>query len=580
MRRGGAVIAAAAGMFLCGLQGCSGYAVDRGLVSAMGSGSYAAARVSADAALATGRDLDRPMHEMKAVVAALADGVPAAAVAPAESLYQTLRTAGINEGKTTAAFLTTEDSARVYKGEPYEQAMSFCYVGILDGVAGDWGNLRAAVNDSLFTLRDFTAQRDRSEEQKQGSVKTAAEAGDPNVVGVPVPSDFALGYALKAIAARQLHERDEVREAAAQLRQVSPRLSGLADIIENGEYNTVFVVDFGLGPEKVAVGGDRSELVFRNQTPSTPDELAVTSGEDTGAFPIVCDLNVLARESKWTNLAALRKAKSGIGTALLIAGGTSAVVGSHNRSDAAVYAGLGALVAGGILKATSYADTRQVEIMPQRVYVVLLNLPAGSARVEFAVNRFPESRVVLPAVPAGDAEKARLHYVRLPNRGGAWASSGRVVYGNDAARADAGLGANVPWIIGGRDVRTPSDAALDDYHRAGVLQSVFSVSDLEQLYRDEGITLIAQRPKDQFVGTHILEGGTWLFTPGAGSAGFARLYGQVHAAYVARSARVKELARLAREAGVVGPVAVGEGSVGTGEQGGAKTRGVRRRVGR
>lgn len=571
---------AALGACVLLLGACQGYQRDKALIDEAVRGDFATARINAGNDAVAASDRDKPMHDMKELIAALADGVPAAAAAPAQRVYDLLRTAGINEGSGAAAFFTTEDSARVYKGEPFEQAMAYCYIGMLDGIGGDWGNLRAGVNNSLFTLRDFAgvpqarsnsqaaatsgsgrsnksqgrpARRNGAQAQSQSNDAaqvTTSESGedertanvdpkDPAVVGAPVPSDFALGYVLKAIAARQLNEPDEMRTCVEQVKQINAQLGPLADLIATAQYNTVLVVDFGLGPAKVATGDDRTIIRFQDQTPSTTDDLIVISQGQRGSYPVVIDLNRLARDAKWTNLEPMRRAKSAIGTGLLVAGATATAVGADRRNNAALAAGLGAMAAGALLKASSYADTRQVELMPQRVYVALLQLPREGAAVDLQVGRFPESRVVLPAVTGGDANKAKLHYVRLPIRTGAWATSGQTYYPNDDV--NEGTAPTAPYILGGTCVRTPSDTVLESYHRAGVLTEFSSVIELEQLYRDEGIKLIAQRPQGAVIGAHVLESGTWLFTPTPGSTGYARLYGQAHPAYAARSARVREL---------------------------------------
>lgn len=571
-------------LMLLAISSCGPRSRDMQLINDSNRAEFADARIAASNDARASNDRDRLMHDMNTLIAAMADGVPAAGEAPARRVYDTLRTAGINEGKTLEAFFTTEDSARVYKGEPYEQAMSFCYIGLFDALSAggtDWGNLRAGANNSLFTLRDFATldlnaqprqstatdapndrrrrPRDRARPEPapgphaDNSSPAPVDPGAPPApssptIGAPVPSDFALGYALRAIAARQLNEPDEVRTTCAQLKQIDPELAGLADIIQTGSYNTVLLVDFGIGPAKIATGDDRTIIRFQDQTPSTRDTLIVQAGASRGEFPVLLDLNALARQSRWTNLEPMRRAKSLIGTGLIAAGAGAVIIGSGERSQAAQLAGIGAIAAGLLLKATSYADTRQIDLMPQRLYIALLELPAPGGPVELQVSRFPESRVVLPFVPTPRTDVsgvARLHYVRLPSAAGAWATQPAQYWGDGVAPPDApGIPAaaiNAPYILGGRCVRTPSDTVLDSYHRAGILTEIMSASALEQLYRDEGIKLLGTGPHDTFIGAHILERGTWLFSPLPGSTGAARVYNQLHAPYVPRSPRVQQL---------------------------------------
>ncbi len=570
------------------LPACGPRARDLELINESNRAQFADARIASSNDAQKSSDRDRLMHDMNTLIAALADGVPAAGEARARRVLDTLRTAGINEGKTFEAFFTTEDSARTYKGEPFEQALSFCYIGLFDALSAggsDWGNLRSGANNSLFTLRDFVgsvtpgqpraslagdAPRDQAARRNRrasserasaapqppepasapGSTESARSAAPAPAlpVGAPIPSDFALGYALRAVAARQLNEPDEVRTTCEQLAQIDPDLRPLADLIQSGQYNTVIVVDFGIAPAKVATGDDRTIIRFQDQTPSTRDALIVRAGESRGEFPVLLDVNALARQSRWTNLEPMRRAKSLIGTGLIGAGAGALIVGTDQKSQATQWAGAGAIAAGLLLKATSYADTRQIDLMPQRVYLVLLDLPAPGAPVELQIARFPETRVVLPFVPTPRTDVgtvARLHYVRLPSAAGAWATQPAQYWG-DGMAPPAGPGVspaeiNAPYILGGRCVRTPSDSVLDSYHRAGILTEIMSVSALEQLYRDEGIKIISSGPRDTFIGAHILERGTWLFSPLPASTGAARVYNQLHAPYVPRSPLLQQL---------------------------------------
>ena len=76
-------------------------------------------------------------------------------------------------------------------------------------------------------------------------------------------------------------------------------------------------------------------------------------------------------------------------------------------------------------------------------------------------------------------------------------------------------------------MRTPSDAALRHYQQAGYLTGM-TVADLDNLYRLEGIET-GDRRRHGAEGLHVLEGGSSLIAPVAGSAGFARLFCTLHA---------------------------------------------------
>lgn len=94
---------------------------------------------------------------MKLGLMELADGLPEAAEATLSETYDILRTQGLNEDKTVEAVVVNERVKR-WKGEPFEQAIMYCFIGMQNATRGDWGNARAAVNNALFMLKDFSNQ--------------------------------------------------------------------------------------------------------------------------------------------------------------------------------------------------------------------------------------------------------------------------------------------------------------------------------------------------------------------------------------------------------------------------------------
>jgi hypothetical protein len=553
------------------MTGCAAAERDQAVVSLVRDGQYAKALERAKRLETKAEPGDRSflLSKMRIPPLALAEGVPGAAREDAERVFDVLRTSGLNKDRTIGAFFLTQEGTQIWKGDPFEQALAFSYIAMLDATTGEWGNVRAAANNSLFQLRDFssTLQKSRRMNGSTGdqvnerlALVDAASRRDPDgrlsttpdtlpVDYSAVLSDFELGYVLKALACRQINEVDELREVLGQLVQAAPQLRPLADTIGAGRYNAVLVVSFGIGPEKYADGPDRALAVYRNSTPSGQEPLIVrVNGEPAGTFPLVTDVNRMARDLKWNNLEDLRKAKSLIGN-VLIAGGAVAIAADGNDNNrAATYAGIGAILAGLALKATAVADTRQCDAFPQRFYVAPITLPTTSSTVEVSIGG---SRLVLPAMPPASPGTLPFRYVRLPGSSSFGLGSGRILYSNDLALADISAtpdsdpASNLPYILGGRDVRTPTQDALSKAQRMGLLRGL-QFQDILDLYKAEGIKVIGV-DADATGGRHVLEGGDWLYTPLGGTAGFARLYGQEHAAYEPRSDRVKELNARERE---------------------------------
>jgi hypothetical protein len=544
------------------LGGCAApYRRDDGVMQLVRSGEYGRARERVLDQLGAGisrDDRSYTLERMKLLTLGVDDGVTDATEVAADQVYDLLRTQGLNDDKTVATFLFGEGGTRIYKGEPYEQALAYTYVALFDGMMGEWGNVRASANDSLFLLRDFTSGgregargrgRGGAQETSDDEVRGADSELPESLAYTAIQSDFEMGLILRAAAAVRLGEREDAAEAAGRLKQVAPRLSGLADQIVGGGYDTVLVAAWGTAPRKVGYGPDNVVAAYMPTTQSDESELLVRVGGAGGSVqrvPIATDVNRLARDVRWRNLEDMRRAKSAIGDALVVGG---AVVASSSKDDGAQLAGLGAILAGAIVKATSGVDERHNEIFPQRMYVALLDLPEGGASVDLMIDGKPSSRVILPMVTPDVSDRSqggglRLALVRMPMSDTSWAASGRVFYNNDVTPGAAGD--TLPFFLGGRCVRTPSAAAMESYYRAGLPRSV-SLNELIDLYREEGIEVVGESAAGM-TGRHILEGGNWLFTPDAGSAGFARLYGREQGAWRLRSGLGAEIvARMSGE---------------------------------
>lgn len=587
-----AALVALGGIAIGGLGGCQSYRGDADVMSETRAGQFGAARlVAANRATRDPSDRSFMLDRMKIMLLAQADGVPESAESIADRLYDFLRTQGVNRDNTVASFFVGEEGARVWKGEPFEQAMAYHAISVFDATRGDWGNVRACAGNSLFALRDFSRtlrsgsrpasqavnpttgqEYDEQTSERLALLETAAReeqsgGGDALSRYTPARSDFEVGYAMHAIASRQLGERQDMDESVAALANMRPEMAALAQVIATGQYNTVLVVDYGLAPRKMGAGPDNTIAVFRPVTASDGSALQVAvNGRTAGTFPVVTDVNRLAQDLKWNNLEDMRRAKSTLGDVLLI-GGAAVAVGAED--DEAKMAGAAAAIAGLLLKATAAADTRHCEILPQRVYIAPVWLEPGLNTVRLEIPG--RAAMVIPDVPAPPDSRVFARYVRLGENMGGWASSAQVLYSNDvsgAARVMPAMGpatvqydeagnavrvaapslparaADLPYILGGACVRLPTEETLSAYQRAGFLQG-FSLNDLIDLYKEEGIWL-ENYSQDPGPRRHILEGGNSLYTPEPGSAGFARLFGQSHGRYQARSARVQELAEQCR----------------------------------
>lgn len=525
-------------------------------------GDYGRARTSIANTLSTKRS-DRRflLDRMRLAVLTLADGYPESAALIFEDVYDILRTQGINRDKTVASVVLNED-IKLWKGEPFEQALALAYYSMTQAELGSWDNARAAAENSLFYLRDFgrdssgrridtaeIARRSARYEQAlaRGQDPDAAlERGDYLDHGYVVrESNFTLGYLLHGIASQQLGLDEEASDYFLRVTELDPDLEPLTEAFRTGDYNTVLVVSFGLGPEKIGYGPDSALAKFRPRFRSTDSAIYVRVEDyEHRRYPQVHDVNYMAADHMWNNLEDIRIAKSQLGTGLLFGGIIATDVGARRGNDAALYGGLGALAAGAFMKAGAHVDIRYADLFPQRFYVVPLNITEPNTRVTLQVDGEPGSKLVLTGLNPPEGQDAQLRYVRLlsPRRGRtlppAWATSGEIFYGNPVTGAVDE--SPLPWILGGRDVRLPTESTLDDYQRAGYLRGL-TANQLRNLYAAEGI-LWSTEAQAGYARRHVLEGGRSLVAPLGGTTGFVRLFGQPRPPYKPQSQAVANLA--------------------------------------
>ncbi len=512
-------------------------------------GQFSEVRVALQKQLRDKREGNYLLDRERLAIVTMADGYPHVAQSTFEEIYDFLRTQGINRDKTVASVVIHE-GVKTWKGEPFEQAMAFIYYSFQQASLGYWDNARAAANNSLFNLRDFSGDSGRKmnvEDVAREALKRERQSGDSDAgeefinSGYAVrESNFTLGYIMAGIANQQLGRDEEANDHFAVAAEIEPTIRPLLRELRDGRYNTVLIVSYGMGPVKTAYGEDEARVGFFPRSPSDDRPLVVRiSGDDRRHhYPIITDLNVMARDHIWNSLENVRLAKSSLGTLFTVGGSMAAFAGAAGGNDTAVYAGLGALVAGLAMKASASADTRYLEVLPQRIYLVPIRIEQENTTVELQVRNEDGSRLVLAGLkPPPPGVGAQLRYVRLLHdvrEAPSWAVSGRIYYANPSTGPTTEPA--TPYILGGNCVRPPSEAVLSEYKAAGVLDD-YTLGDLMELYRAEGITWEAIGP----VGKHVLEGGRSLVAPLEGTTGFARLFGQVHRGYRPRSEVVRKV---------------------------------------
>lgn len=499
-----------------------------------GAGDYGRARLALAGQSAPAQDdRDALLRRARLLVLTLADGHPRAAEETANRAFNMLTTQGLNIDRE-AASVVLHEGVRIWKGEPFEQAMMYHYIALQKAMLAEWDNARAASIACLYLLRDF-------EEQERAVSRRSSGTTPPEDAGgfLPARADFAPAYLVAGIASRALGRVEESGAFLDEAARLSPSLRAVCDTIKQGAFNTVFIIDQGEGPVKVS-GNDGASVDFVPRSRGTVAALRVAAGDSPAPSGIAVDVNALASRYLWNKLEGVRRFKSGMGDAMIV-GGVGVAAASNDRDTR--NAALGVALAGLLLKASATADLRHLEFLPRSVHAAAVTVNAPGVTVTVGDQNSARGMVLTDLAPPERAGDIQLRFVRLsPGRPGAWATRGQTLYANDR-HAGRIPGDELPFIMGGRCVRTPSVETMNRYRQAGHLGDI-TLTELENIYREEGILW---RDEDIAGGQrlHVLEGGDSLVPPLAGTAGYMRLFGQEHPAYQPRSQALRDY--LARE---------------------------------
>lgn len=525
------------------LAGCSDPPRNFDAISAYYRYDFTAAREALRGDANLRHDEQTILNNTRLGMAALADGDTTEAEHALGHSFELLSTAGLNKDRTIGAILDHE-GVRIWKGEPFEQALTYHYVATLYAVMGDWENARAAAANSLFRLTDFGTDQESTSGHSQ---RDGRHDDSPKNGYTAVDTNFALGFLMEAIgsALSGAPGGDEQLDAALK---IDPKLKSLTEALRKGEYDTLLIVDYGKGPTKISYGEDDSLVRFVPQDGERGPLTVSIGAREIASAHSVCDVNQMAIDLRWNNLDEVRKAKSAIGNVLLYGGGAAAIYGAgHRRGGEVALAGLAAMGVGLLTKAGAKADTRYCEFVPQAIYLVPLKL-VKPADLRLEIQSDQHSLLILDNVQPGAPGKPKAAYVRLLGPGSPapeWLTRRSALYSNDVTGVRPG---DFPWILGGRDVSTPDRKALEAYQANGYLLDM-TVADLQDLYAAEGILIgsgmenAANTPRNPSF-RHVLEGGTGLFTPEPTSVGYKRLMCMRHRPYKPKS----ELARNAAAA--------------------------------
>lgn len=492
------------------------------------------------------------LDNLRLAVAAIHDGAFFEAEQALLRAYPYMVTGTVNSKNRQDAATFSYEGLKVWKGEPFEQAMAWYYQTILQMISGDWENARAMSRNLLFTLVDF-AKADTVDQAMQKA--ESPEWFDENAQ--QVESDLVMGYLLSGIAE---YWQDQPVDADANFDYaltLAPHLKTLIEQLRIGNYNTLILIEAEPGPRKIPQGNYNEYFTYLPKPSKIPEALLVTDKNGNSIIPDnstknrldIVDTWTLAQHPRWWSLRSLRETKRVLGDVLTMAGTGAVVYGTNsnddNSKDKALIGGILAILAGQALATSSQADLRYFDALPRTVYMVPLNLNPERHALRFSLPDL-ELDVVRHDIMPGQNTPA-VYVVRLepnPNidksQNDIYAKLNQpVIHPNDHTGPIPGT---YPYILGGTCVCTPSYEVLENYQASGYLRN-YTLENLLDLYRYEGIIFEPRPLASDTVDTyrHILDGGKLLYTPIPGSAGYERLTYQPAKPYEPKSDQLKQL---------------------------------------
>jgi tetratricopeptide (TPR) repeat protein len=275
--------------------------------------------------------------------------------------YEVINSVNVNDAGRSSAAIFLAEKLKVWKGEPFERAMTNFYLGVIYYIQQDYSNARAAFENALFKLRDYGEGEAKGDQYSE------------------VESNFSIAYIMLGKCWLKLGNQEKAPDIFARVIQLRP-ICALVEGERLARSNVLLVVDYGHGPQKV-LEGDNSVVAFEPhamQVGPVPRPMVRVNGQVVhipGVGPPPVDLLEMAQDKRWQSIDTIRVIKSFLGTGLMAAG---AYEGTREHSDPGAAAAL--LIDGALLKATATGDVRHWEMLPRSVFIVPLYLRRGGWR--------------------------------------------------------------------------------------------------------------------------------------------------------------------------------------------------------
>src|SRR3954471_11406110 len=239
--------------------------------------------------LAAKTDEDYVLNNVRLGSASLVDYDLSEAEAAFYRAYEVINSVNVNDaGRSSAAVLLAE-KLKVWKGEPFERAMTNFYLGVIYYINQDYSNARAAFENALFKLRDYGDNGSKDDKYRE------------------VESNFSIAYIMLGKCWLKLGNEEKARDMFSRITQLRPDLRALVEWDRMQRSNVLLVVDYGQGPQKV-LEGDNSVVAFEPrpmQVGPVPRPVIRVNGQVLhvpGVGPAPIDLLEMAQDRRWQSI--------------------------------------------------------------------------------------------------------------------------------------------------------------------------------------------------------------------------------------------------------------------------------------
>src|SRR5258706_3725689 len=221
-------------VFICGLiSGCATEKhpeAQRG-VSDFFVGDYRAAR-DVVRPFAANADEDYVLNNVRLGSASLVDYDLGEAEAAFYRAYEVINSVNVNDAGRSSAAIFLAEKLKVWKGEPFERAMTNFYLGVIYYIRQDYSNARAAFENALFKLRDYGEGEAKGDEYRD------------------VESNFSIAYIMLCKCWLKLGNEEKARDMFSRVAKLRPDLKALVESDRMDRSNALLIVDYGNRPQK------------------------------------------------------------------------------------------------------------------------------------------------------------------------------------------------------------------------------------------------------------------------------------------------------------------------------------------